>query len=141
MAMVRRGGRDRAKEWYWRRVLRQWWRSKQGVRAYCLENGLSEPSFYAWRRIIEERNREAARSSQLRSGRQPKASVGDAGGDGRPTDGSPAVPPAFVPVTITSSPGCLEVVLGDGRMIRVPPGFDAATLRQLLAVLQETPPC
>ena len=35
----------------------------------------------------------------------------------------------------------LEVVLTDGRMVRVAPGFDAATLRQLLAVLQEGGPC
>ena len=33
----------------------------------------------------------------------------------------------------------LEVVLTDGRMVRVAPGFDAATLRQLLAVLEGRP--
>jgi hypothetical protein len=33
------------------------------------------------------------------------------------------------------------VVLGDGRIVRVAPGFDAATLRRLLAVLQEGGAC
>ena len=33
----------------------------------------------------------------------------------------------------------IEVVLNDGRIVRVPASFDAATLRQLLAVLQEEP--
>lgn len=134
--MVRRGSRERAKEWHWRRVLRDWRRSGQGVRRYCLENGLSEPSFYAWRRIIEGRNRQAAR-------RTPgKVSVEDAGGH----RGSGGSLPAFVPLTVAPapmapSPACLEVVLGDGRVVRVPAGFDAGTLRQLLAVLQEASPC
>jgi hypothetical protein len=52
---------------------------------------------------------------------------------------------AFIPVQVVTdalltqaSP--LEVVLSDGRTVRVTAGFDAATLRQLLAVL-EGPPC
>jgi hypothetical protein len=32
-------------------------------------------------------------------------------------------------------------VLGPDCLIRVPPAFDAATLRRLLAVLQEQPSC
>ncbi|HTU93988.1 MAG TPA: hypothetical protein VMF69_28165 [Gemmataceae bacterium] len=35
----------------------------------------------------------------------------------------------------------IEVVLAGGRCVRVTPGFDPATLRQLLAVLQEGEPC
>jgi hypothetical protein len=35
----------------------------------------------------------------------------------------------------------LEVLLASGRRLRVAPGFDAATLRQLLAVLEEGVPC
>jgi hypothetical protein len=46
-----------------------------------------------------------------------------------------------VPVSIAAAPPALEVVLRDGRTVRVPPDFDAATLRQLLAVLAEAPPC
>jgi hypothetical protein len=33
----------------------------------------------------------------------------------------------------------LEVVLTDGRAVRIAPGFDAATLRRLLAVLEGRP--
>jgi hypothetical protein len=33
------------------------------------------------------------------------------------------------------------VLLAGGRRLRVPKGFDAATLRQLLAVLEEQTPC
>jgi hypothetical protein len=33
----------------------------------------------------------------------------------------------------------LELVLATGRVVRVPPGFDADTLRQLIAVLHNLP--
>jgi hypothetical protein len=51
-----------------------------------------------------------------------------------------------VPVRVLATPEQpaappLEVVLAGGRRLRVPPGFDAATLVRLLAALQETPPC
>jgi hypothetical protein len=37
--------------------------------------------------------------------------------------------------------GRLEIVLASGRTVRVPTGFDAATLRQVLAVLEEGASC
>ena len=106
----RRGERDRGKERFWRRMLRRWRDSGRSVRDFCAEHGLSEPSFYGWRRTLDERDREA---------------------------------PAFVPVTVACAPAApaLEVVVGSGRVIRVPAGFDAATLRDLLAVLAEAPAC
>jgi transposase-like protein len=50
----------------------------------------------------------------------------------------------FVPVRLLTDAvpaRGLEVVLADGRVVRVPPDFDATTLRQLLAVLREDQPC
>jgi hypothetical protein len=49
-----------------------------------------------------------------------------------------------VPVQVVTDPApalasALELVLTDGRTVRVAPGFDAATLRQLLAVLEGRP--
>jgi hypothetical protein len=134
--MARRGERGRGKERHWRRLLRQWQRSGQGVRAFCWEHGLSEPSFYTWRRTIQERDRQA----QPRSRRRPRQA-------GDPVPGTAVhglhgdALPAFVPVTIAAAASPLEVMLRDGRVVRVPAGFDAATLRQLLAVLAEAPPC
>ncbi|SRR5579871_675673 len=127
---------DRGKELFWRRMLRQWQRSGQGVRWFCIEHDLSEQSFYAWRRTIRERDRRAVTGS--RRGPDPAQNgVGLAGASRSPGAGLPA----FVPVTITAPAPALEVVLDDGRLVRVPIGFDASTLRQLLAVLAEAPPC
>ena len=45
-----------SKERFWRRMVRQWRKSGLSVRAFCAERGLSEPSFYAWRRTFAERD-------------------------------------------------------------------------------------
>jgi hypothetical protein len=121
--MARQGrGRDRCKERFWRDVVRRWRRSGRTIRAFCAEHHLSEPSFYAWRRILAP----------------PQARSAAAGSDER-HDG----PPTFVPVRVTpaSTPPVLEVVVGSGRVVRVPPGFDVPTLRNLLALLEEAPSC
>jgi hypothetical protein len=136
MAMAWGRERDRDKERYWRQVLRQWQRSGQGVRAYCIEYGLSEPSFYAWRRTIQQRNRQAERRLRPRP-QQARDRTGTHGWHGYPAAGLPA----FVPVTIAAPAPALEVLLRAGHIVRVPAGFDAATLRQLLTVLDEGPPC
>lgn len=121
--------RDSAKEQFWRNTIRRWQRSGLSLRDFCAEQQLSESSFQAWRRTI-------ARREQASSPPVPE-----------PHD----LLPAFVPVRLTSPPippafltpstSSLELVLGQGRIVRVPAGFDVATLRNLLAVLEEGPSC
>jgi hypothetical protein len=104
--------RDEQKERQWRRRIDQWRVSGLSVRAFCAQHGLTCASFYTWRRVLERRAAEQ---------------------------------PAFIPVQVVADvtpagqAGALEVVLVDGRTVRVAPGFDAATLRRLLAVLEGQP--
>ncbi len=118
--------RDRGKEQFWRRTLRQWQRSGLSVRAFCTEHGISEPSFYAWRRIVSQREQESARDRT--EAQQASAPANDDA-------------PVFVPLRVidASSQPAIEVVLERGQVVRVVRGFDVATLRQLLAVLEERP--
>ena len=112
--MSPRKQRDGAKERFWRRVVRQWQHSGLSVRAFCAEHGLAEPSFYHWRRTLAERV-------------------------------TPA--PALVPVQVVAQEpqpgpgGAVELVLDGGRVLRLGPGFDAATVQRLLALLEEGRPC
>jgi hypothetical protein len=95
-------------------MMRLWRSSGLSVRAFCEEQGFSQPSFYAWRRTLAERD-------------------------------AAAVP--FVPVSLAPEPqapskadglaGAVELVLNDGRRLRVVPGFDAPTLKRLLTLLEE----
>src|SRR5262249_14984594 len=99
------------KERQWRHWIAEWRASGLSVRAFWGRRGLAPPSFYHWRRVLERRAAEKA---------------------------------AFVPVQVVADPtsaraSVLEVVLNDGRTVRVAPGFDAVTLRQLLAVLEGRP--
>ena len=117
--MARPGApRDHGKEQFWRRLLRLWQNSGWTIRAFCAEHGVSEASFFAWRRTIAERDQEQAA--------RPEAAA------------------AFVPLRVVPTPEparCFEVVLNDDRVVRVPAGFDPASLRQLLAILHEERPC
>ena len=113
---------DSGKEFFWRQVVARWQRSGLGVRDFCEQEQLAEPSFYSWRRELTRRDQVGGRKRS------------------RPKELAPRfVPVRVVPPTLpTAAP--LEVVLGNGRVVRVPAEFDAALLRQLLAVL-EAPPC
>ena len=127
--MPRPEWRDPAKEKYWRRLLGRWRRSGLTGRDFCAANGVSEPSFYGWKREIARRDQEIRVHTGATT---PAAGSGAA---------SAAALPAFVPVTFDPVPAepapCLEVVLSGGRLLRVRGGLDAALLRQLLAVLEE----
>src|SRR5436309_8966665 len=109
--------RDERKEQQWRRWINQWRASGLSVRAFCARHGLATASFYNWRRELQRR----AAAEQ-----------------------AAAEQPAFVPVQVVADAvpaqdSALEVVLAGGRTVRVAPGFDAVTLRQLLAVLEGRP--
>lgn len=120
------------KERFWRGLLRQWRGSGMSVRDFCAEQEVSEPSFYAWRRTLAERDQQAAGKA-----RPAERRTGD-------NDGT-AQRPVFVPLRVVATaadhPGLIEVVLKDGRVLRVPANFDPATLRQLLTILEEDRPC
>lgn len=111
--------RDITKERFWRDAIGRWQRSGQTIRGFCREHGLSEVSFHAWRRTIAQRDEPIHSATPVER------------------------EPVFVPLrlTCTADAVALELVLGSGRIVRVPPGFDADTLRQLLVVLQEDASC
>ena len=109
--MAKGKARDGQKEQLWRRWFEDWRSSGLSVRAFCCRRDVSEASFYAWRRELHKR------------------------------DADPAV---FVPVQLiepqAAAPSAgIDLLLPGQRTLRVAPGFDVATLRQLLAVLEGEP--
>lgn len=135
--------RDKSKEHFWRRAVRQWRRSGQSIRAFCQERGLSEPSFHGWRRTLAERDRAADQASQatrLASKRQKQEQNGRIGRDRDfvPVEIVASAAP-LVPVATASASAGIEIVVGAGRVVRIAAGFDEATLRRLLAVLEDRP--
>jgi transposase-like protein len=118
-------------------MLRQWQGSGLSIRAFCRKHNLAEPSFYAWRRTLAERD-PAAHPALAEPDPAHQAQRQRTPSDRRE---HAQIPPLFVPLRVAASASVLEVVLSQGRVVRVPAGFDPATLRQLLAVLEEERPC
>jgi hypothetical protein len=109
--------RDLSKEQFWRRMLRRQQRSGLSVRAFCRQHNLSQPSFYAWRRTIAQRDAQLPAFVPLE------------------------ILPEPLPLPTAAATGCgLELVLGRGRIVRIGPAFDAPSLRRLLALLEEGQP-
>ena len=106
---------DRTKAAMWRHHITSRKASGQTVRAYCERHGLSEPNFYRWQRVLAER-------------------------PGRPGSGD-RTPPLFAQVEVTTGSGDprLVVLLASGRRVGVAPGFDPATLAQVVTVLEGRP--
>jgi transposase len=124
------------KELFWRSMLAQFDADAVSIRDFCRRHRLREASFHNWRRELRRRDQLLA--------------------------SSPAKPaPLFVPLAVSSSPRRthagpgspvadsasaarpappLEVRLPGGRVLRVRPGFDTDAVRQLLAILESTPP-
>ncbi len=62
--MARRGRqRDGAKEAFWRKVVDGFDAGRSTVGAWCVKHGVSEPSFYAWRRELQRRDRVPAKNT------------------------------------------------------------------------------
>lgn len=61
----------------------------------------------------------------------------------RRLEGKPTTTPAFVEVSaIRPAPSeRIEIALRSGHVVRVPSGFDPATLRRVVAVLEESSSC
>lgn len=114
MSAIRVPQSNSTPEGTWRDRVGRWKASGLSVRAFCVQEGLSEPSFYSWRRALAERDAVAT---------APHA-------------------PAFVPVHVFSAtaPPVLELVLRSGHVLRIPHGCDPEHLRTVLAAL-EGPSC
>jgi hypothetical protein len=107
--------RDPQKERFWRDHLKRWQNSGLTIRDYCARHRVSEPSFYGWRRTLAQRGPDSEAAAV-------------------------ELPVTFVPVEVQpdfpAAPPILELVLANGRLLRIPPGIDLGQVRELLAVLE-----
>jgi hypothetical protein len=104
--------RDLVKERFWREVLARQASSGLSGRAFCRQEQLAEPAFYAWRRTIALRD-----------------------------DVTNRVPPpaAFVPVVVTdrsTRDTSLALELAGGRVLRLPQSIPIERLAELIVALE-----
>jgi hypothetical protein len=134
------------KQRQWEEVMRRWQQSGQSVRQYCRLEGLRESAFYCWRRELARRSREASAVNGSRSQVRPAMPAVPS-----PTRGSlwRGPTPAFLPVQVVGPASGhsglaeaaqgVEIILGQGRTVRVRSGFDRQALVDVLAVLEVRP--
>jgi hypothetical protein len=91
----------------WREWIAEQERSGWSARRFCKERGLSEGSFYAWRKRLREQG--PVRFALVERGAQRSAPAGEA---------------------------TLELVLATGERLRIGAGVDAPTLRTVLEALR-----
>jgi transposase-like protein len=105
------------KEVRWRKLVDRQAGSGLSIREYCLKEGVSQPSFYAWRRRFREEGGHGA------SARSSGSRLDDAGGH------------EFIPLRLVEPRGVLEVIHPLGCRIRVSGEVDCQALRQVLDAL------
>ena len=146
---IRRGDPERWR--YWEGVVRRCKEGGQSVRAFCLAEGLRESAFYFWRRRLARRGPLSGAADQPRPGTPTLALAAPSTKRRSPPRHRPA---SFLPVRVVAPasghpasgrPAAMEtsrgveIVLADGRIVRVPTGFERQTLVDVLAVLEGRP--
>lgn len=124
-----RGGKRLAREEEMRAVLEKWERSGLPVSSFAEREGIARKTMYRWRRRLQ------IGGDRMRRGRPPAVPVDR----GRRAGQSASI---FTEVSTalragSSSAVTFEVVLRDGRTLRVPEHFESGALRRLLATLRE----
>ena len=119
---MRRRARSRKAWGKWRKLVSEQGRSGQSVAAFCRERELCAPHFFAWKKRL----REAAGPKFVEVKLVP-AGWGQ-GGAAR----EPRAPSVLRP----AGDSRVEVLLKNGRSLRVGPGFDAELVRALVAVVE-----
>jgi hypothetical protein len=100
---------DPARERLWRKRLASWKASGLKVSEFCEREGITPTAFAHWRKTLRARDAQATAADTN----------------------------TFVPIHITPTIAVvpLDVTLVGGRVVRVPPGFDPAHLRAVVALL------
>ena len=101
------GKKMEAKSEYWRERITEQERSGMSVQRFCQEQGLTEQSFYLWRKRL--RKQQPMRFAVVETGPAQQQSVTETG---------------------------LELVLATGERLRISAGVDPTVLRTVLEVLR-----
>jgi hypothetical protein len=136
-ASMRTGRGSSEREAYWRQAVGDWSRSGLSKVAFCRERDLSPSGFHWWKGELARRDaarlRSRSTSSSSAKDRAPKAMPAFVAV--RLAEGS--VAGAAVPPRVEGGDGvAVEVVLGNGRRVRVGSGFDAGLLARVVSVLE-----
>ena len=111
---MNRKNQDVEKQRYWQRIIGDAASSGMSIREFCRQRRLRESQFYWWQRKLKMRRRERSKP-----GVQDRAASF-----------------ALVSEDGMDMPAGLELVLRDGRRLRISQGVQEETLRAVLAAME-----
>ena len=114
------GRKSADKQLWWREVFKRQADSGLSVRKFCADEGVSEPSFYVWRKKLRQGMDDR---SQPRQARRREDAPGSQG--------------RFVPLKLLSTTQTLEIVHPLGYRIQVTGDVDPVALRNVIEALDE----
>jgi transposase-like protein len=125
----------------WRQLVQQWRQSGLMIRVFCQRHGVSEPSFYSWRRRIEaEADGDSAaadrraRSDRACHGRHEALGDSKAGfAEVRPTEPNE--------VNTAADAQGIELTLLTGERLRIGWDVDAAQIQRVMVAVREVHGC
>jgi hypothetical protein len=130
--------RGAAKERFWREVIGDHADSGLSVKAHCVKRGVSEASFFAWRRELARRDaelRQPAKASRLLESKRARRK------DLTERRAAPLWAQLQVTPEVPSSRGAtIEIVLPAGVRVLISEGTSRQSLIDVFAAL-ETPRC
>ena len=104
----------------WREILKRQAGSGLSVREFCATEGVSQPSFYSWRRKLRGRKNDG---SCPRGARRPKD--------------APDQERMFVPLELLGAAQSLEIIHPLGYPVQIGSEVNPVSLRQVIQVLDE----
>lgn len=105
---------DVEKEREWRGTIREAARSGLSIREFCRQRRVKERQFYWWRQKLQQ---DGARGRRRLGGEKERASFALVSEEGVGQDAG------------------IELILGDGRRLRIQKGVDEETLRAVLSAV------
>ena len=123
----------------WRGLVQEWQKSGQTREAFAEARGLRPTTLGWWASELARRSRPPLVVDKKRSVRQEQPTFLPV----RVVDGAPRARAAVAvaPRAVERREDCAEIVLGGGRVLRVPVGADVAWVAQVATALQEGERC
>ncbi len=108
---------DTDQQQFWEMVFETFRSSGLSVRRFCKREGLSEPSFYSWRKRLSKDNTPSNEEQGIDSS-------------------------SFIKVSIPDQQSCnLELVLTSGNILKIPNDFNTKMLNDILLALSKAGLC
>lgn len=115
------------REQHWRKLLRRCNESGLKRTEFCRREGLKDTTLSWWARELRERDQ----ARRKRTARKAPST--------RTVGAEAFVPVRVIDATPREAASAVEVVTREGHVIRLRPGFDAGTLRRVIAALEGQP--